>query len=176
MHPLLTEAVKITHDLGEVVFVGAVGLFLQTKATRESQDLDFAVAKEVSVELLDEKRYFLHREKGKEIRYTPRGYKVYIYTRDVSGIPVSTVISTAKSIEVKKGVAIKAASIEVLVVSKFRAAAKRQGADNTDIRTLTYKKYKDIDWNILKLLTRNEIEFQTIKNQMDALYRMRLRF
>lgn len=80
--------------------------------------------------------------------------------------------SYAKSIEVKKGVAIKAASIEVLVVSKFRAAAKRQGADNTDIRTLTYKKYKDIDWNILKLLTRNEIEFQTIKNQMDALYRM----
>ena len=67
MHPLIQEAVKITQDLGDVVFIGAVGIFLQTKATRE-QDLDFAVAKELPAELLDEKRYFVRKVKGKEAR------------------------------------------------------------------------------------------------------------
>ena len=126
MHPLIQEAIRITEDLGDVVFIGAVGIFLQTKATRESQDLDFAVAKELPVELLDEKRYFVRKVKGKEARYTPRGYKIDIYTRDVSGIPIDRVVATAKDIKVRKGVKIKAASVEVLVVSKFRAAAKRK--------------------------------------------------
>lgn len=65
MHPLIQEAIRITEDLGDVIFVGAVGIFLQTKATRESQDLDFAVAKELPAELLDEKRYFVRKVKGK---------------------------------------------------------------------------------------------------------------
>ena len=176
MHPLIQEAVKITQDLGDVVFIGAVGIFLQTKATRESQDLDFAVGKELPAELLDEKRYFVRKVKGKEARYTPRGYKIDIYTRDASGIPIEKVISTAKDIEVRKGMTVKAASIEVLVVSKFRAAAKRKGTDDVDIRTLAQRKYKDIDWDVLKALTESEIEFQRIKDQMDMLHRMQLKF
>lgn len=63
MHPLIQESIKITQDLGDVVFIGAVGIFLQTKTTRESQDLDFATAKELPAELLDEKRYFIRRVK-----------------------------------------------------------------------------------------------------------------
>jgi hypothetical protein len=176
MHPLIQEAIRITEDLGDVVFIGAVGIFLQTKATRESQDLDFAVAKELPAELLDEKRYFVHKVKGKEARYTPRGYKIDIYTRDVSGIPIDRVVATAKDIEVKKGVTIKAASVEVLVVSKFRAAAKRKGTDDVDIRTLVQRKYNAIDWDVLKSLTDSEIEFQRIKGQMEILHRMQLRF
>lgn len=175
MHPLIQEAVKITQDLGDIVFVGAVGIFLQTKATRESQDLDFAVAKELPAELLDEKRYFVRKTKGKEARYTPRGYKIDIYTRDVSGIPVDRVVATAKDIEIRKGATVKAASIEVLVVSKFRAAAKRKGTDDVDIRTLA-RKYREINWEALKNLTESEIEFQRIRGEMDALHRMQLRF
>lgn len=176
MHPLIQESIKITQDLGDVVFIGAVGIFLQTKTTRESQDLDFATAKELPAELLDEKRYFIRRVKGKETRYTPRGYKIDIYTRDVSGIPIDRVVATSKDIEVRKGVTIKTASVEVLVVSKFRAAAKRRGTDDVDIRTLAQRKYKEIDWDVLKSLTESEIEFQRIKGQMDALYRMQLKF
>ena len=71
---------------------------------------------------------------------------------------------------------VKAASIEVLVVSKFRAAAKRKGTDDVDIRTLAQRKYKDIDWDVLKALTESEIEFQRIKDQMDMLHRMQLKF
>jgi hypothetical protein len=176
MHPLIQEAIRITEDLGDVVFIGAVGIFLQTKATRESQDLDFAVAKELPAEMLDEKRYFVRKVKGKEARYSPRGYKIDIYTRDVSGIPIDKVITIAKDIEVRKGVTIKAASVEVLVVSKFRAAAKRKGTDDVDIRTLVQSKYKEVDWDILKSLTDSQIEYQRIRNQMDALHRLRLKF
>lgn len=176
MHPLIQEAARITEDLGDVVFVGAVGVFLQTKATRESQDLDFAVAKGLPAELLDEKHYFVRKAKGKEARYTPRGYKIDIYTRDVSGIPVDRIVATANDIEIRKGVTAKAASVEVLVVSKFRAAAKRKGTDDVDIRALARKKYREIDWSVLESLTESEIEYQRIKSQMDALHRMQLRF
>lgn len=61
-------------------------------------------------------------------------------TRDVSGIPIDRVITAAKDIKVKKCVTAKAASIEVLVVSKFRAAAKRKGTDDVDIRTLAQRR------------------------------------
>jgi len=176
MHPLIQEAIRITEDLGDVVFVGAVGIFLQTKATRESQDLDFAVARELPVELLDEKRYFVREVRGKEARYTPRGYKIDIYTRDLSGIPIDRVVASAKDIEVRKGMTVKAASVEVLVVSKFRAAAKRKGTDDVDIRTLVQRKYKEIDWDVLKSLTDSEIEYQRIRSQMDALHRTQLKF
>jgi hypothetical protein len=176
MHPLIQEAIRITEDLGEVIFVGAVGILLQTKATRESQDLDFAVAKELPAEMLDEKRYFVRKVKGKEARYTPRGYKIDIYTRDVSGIPIDRVVTTAKNIEVRKGVTVKAASVEVLVVSKFRAAAKRKGTDDVDIRTLAQRKYKEIDWDALRSLTESEMEFRRIKDQMDMLHRTQLKF
>lgn len=115
-------------------------------------------------------------EEREEARYTPRGYKIDIYTRDVSGIPIDRVVATAKDIEVRKGVTVKAASVEVLVVSKFRAAAKRKGTDDVDIRTLVQSKYKEIDWDILKSLTDSEIEYQRIRNQMDALHRLRLKF
>lgn len=126
--------------------------------------------------MLDEKRYFVRKVKGKEARYTPRGYKIDIYTLDVSGIPIDRIIATAKDIEVRKGVSIKAASVEVLAVSKFRAAAKRKGTDDVDVCTLVQSKYKEIDWDLLKSPTDSEIKFQRIKGQMDMLHRMQLRF
>jgi hypothetical protein len=176
VHQLIQEAIRITKDLGDVVFIGAVGIFLQTKATRESHDLDFAVAKELSAKILEDKRYFVRMVNGKQARYTPRGYKVDIYTRDVSGIPVDRVVATANDIEVKKGTTVRAASVEVLLVSKFRAAAKRRGTDDVDIRTLAQRKYEEIDWEVLKSLINSETEYQSIKVQVDALYKMDLRF
>lgn len=176
MHPLIQEAIKVSQDLGDVIFIGAVGIFLQTKETRESHDLDFAVAKELSSEFLESKQYLIHRISGKEARYTPRGYKIDIYAKDVSGIPINKVIETAQSIDIKRGIILKSASIEVLVISKFRAAQKRRGTDDADLRTLAQKRYKDIDWNMLEALTDSELEFHRIKDNMNALNRYKLRF
>lgn len=114
--------------------------------------------------------------RGKEARYSPRGYKVDIYTEDVSGIPIEKVIETAQNIEIKRDIILKAAGVEVLVVSKFRAAQKRRGTDDTDLRTLAQKKYRNINWSVLETLTDSEIEFQRIKNDTDALSKSRLRF
>lgn len=57
MHPLIREALDITQDLGPVTFVGAVAVFLHTKNTRESRDLDFAIAKQITREELLDKKY-----------------------------------------------------------------------------------------------------------------------
>ncbi|HKU50443.1 MAG TPA: hypothetical protein VJP79_10865 [Nitrososphaera sp.] len=129
-----------------------------------------------SPEFLDSKHYFVRRAGGKEARFTPRGYKVDIYTEDVSGIPIEKVVQTAKTIEVRKGTVLKAASVEVLVVSKFRAAQKRRGTDDTDLRKLAQKKYKNIEWAVLETLADSDIEFQQIKMTMDALSKSALRF
>ena len=45
-HPLLREAILITKELGDVVFIGAVAILLHIGKgrARESRDLDFAIA------------------------------------------------------------------------------------------------------------------------------------
>lgn len=54
--------------------------------------------------------------------------------------------------------------------------AKRRGTDDVDIRTLAQRKYNEIEWDLVKSLTESEIEYQKIRSQMDALYRMQLKF
>lgn len=175
MHKLIQEAIEITKDLGEVVFVGAVGILLHTKLGRQSYDLDIAVASKIPEEVLQEKKYFVYREK-RNSRYTPRGYKIDIMDRgDVSGILVDIVFETARVIPIS-GVNVRAASLEVLLVSKFRAADKRGGSDEEDIRTLARAKYKEIKWERVKELTRDEVEYQRIKMTMDTLHKKNLRF
>lgn len=174
MHKLIQEAVQITKDLGEVVFVGAVGILLHTKLGRQSHDLDIAVASKIPEELLQEKQYFIYREK-KDSRYTPRGYKIDIMHKEVSDIPVELVIKTAKVISIS-GVDVRAASLEVLLVSKFRAADKRGGSDEEDIRTLARTKYKEIEWDKVKELVKDDVEYQNIKMTMDTLHKKNLRF
>jgi len=52
LNPYIEEAVLITKDLGDVTFVGAVAVFLHTKKSRESKDLDFVVAEQITREHL----------------------------------------------------------------------------------------------------------------------------
>ncbi|MGI0059154.1 MAG: hypothetical protein ACREBJ_05240 [Nitrosotalea sp.] len=98
MNDLVQEALQIVEDLGDVVFIGAVAVMLHTQITRESADLDFAPVRDLTDEFLKEKEYFQFEENGKLVRRTPRGYKIDIFTRDVSGIPLSDVIRTAVDI------------------------------------------------------------------------------
>lgn len=164
MNDLVHEALKIVEDLGDVVFIGAVAVMLHTKINRESADLDFAVAKDLTDEFLDEKEYFQFTENGKLVRRTPRGYKIDIYTQDVSGIPISDVIRTAVVIPIgKKGHILRVASIETLIVAKHRAARLQ---DSDDLRAMASRKFKDIDWNLLETLTNSDVEYNAIQKEM----------
>jgi len=93
---LVREALQITRELDNVVFVGAVAVYLYTKRNRTTRDLDFAVASKITKDELTRKGYHIFQEKGKDIRRSPRGYKVDIFYRDVSEIPVETIFQTAR--------------------------------------------------------------------------------
>ena len=45
MKPLIREAAYITQDFGTATFVGAIAVMLHTNEQRQSQDLDFVVAR-----------------------------------------------------------------------------------------------------------------------------------
>src|SRR5437660_803555 len=96
-HPLLAEAILITKELGDVVFVGAVAVLLHIgrRKARESRDLDFAIAYHISDESLFDKKYIKYPRSGKTEYYSPRGFKLDIYTTDVSHVPISVIVDTA---------------------------------------------------------------------------------
>lgn len=167
MHPLIREALKITEELGPVTFVGAVAVFLHTKNTRESQDLDFVIAKPISREELLDKKYRFVVDNGKEKTYTPRNYKVDIYAdRPLNKIPIKTIIETSKDFVVdKKGNKVNAMGLEALVLAKFRA--NRPAQDYPDLRALAVQKLRDIDWEMLEMLTDKKTEFDDLKSTLE---------
>jgi hypothetical protein len=139
---------------------------LHTKKGRESRDLDFAVAIPLSNQFLEDRGYFVYKEKGKDVRRTPRGFKIDIYSRDLNGIPVETIAKTAVEILVnrKKNWTVKASSLEVLLISKHRAGRNQ---DTYDLKLLAQELFHDINWKTLKSLTRDETEFQAIKTALE---------
>lgn len=143
MKPIIREAIEITNDLGKVTFVGAVAVILQTNEFRQSQDIDFVMADEISNEELLDKKYKIVHENGKEKKYTPRGYKIDIYSsRDLNDIPLQTIMNKAQEIKVdKKGNKVNAMSLETLIVSKFRANREQ---DNEDLNRIAKTRYMDV--------------------------------
>ncbi len=164
MHPLIREALKITEDLGPVTFVGALAVFLHTKNTRESQDLDFVIAKPISKEELLDKGYKFITEHGKEKTYTPRNYKIYVYTdRPLNRISIKTIIDTSKDFKVdNKGSTVHAMGLEALIIAKFRA--NREEQDYPDLRSLAIQRLDDIDWKMMKKIVDDTTEFDDIRN------------
>ncbi len=82
MNPYIEEAVLITKDLGDVTFVGAVAVFLHTKKSRESKDLDFVVADQITREQFLHLKYKFINENGKERIYTPKLMHKIIQKKD----------------------------------------------------------------------------------------------
>lgn len=169
MHPLIREALKITEDLGSVTFVGAVAVFLHSKNTRESQDLDFVMAKPITREELLDKHYRFIVENGKEKTYTPRNYKIDIYSdRPLNGIPIQTIIETSHDFEVdNKGHKVNAMGLEALILAKFRA--NRPSQDYPDLRILAVQRLKQIDWKLLEKLSGSKTEVDTLKTTLEYL-------
>ncbi len=160
LNPYIEEAVLITRDLGDVTFVGAVAIFLHTKKSRESQDLDFVMVEQVNREKLLNLKYRFN-ENGKEKIYTSRNYKIDIYdSRELNDIPLRKIIDTRAIILVdKKGTTVNAICLEGLIVTKHRA---NRDQDHEDLSLISMYCYRNIDWKILKTFTENDLEFRQI--------------
>jgi len=166
MHPLIREAVIITKELGPVTFVGALAVFLHTKNTRESQDLDFAIAKSISREELIKKGYKFISANGKEDTFTPREYKIDIYSdRPLNGISIDTIIDTSQNFPVgTKGDNVNAMGLEALILAKFRAG--RVEVDYPDLRALALQRLNDVNEPILRSLAGNDHEVTEIMSTL----------
>ena len=163
MNPI-EEADKIAEELGDVVFVGAVAVMLHLGTRhRRTQDIDLAMVTKLSNEEMETRGYRKYYEKGKDVIYTPRGIKVGIYTKDVSGIRIETVYNTSVSFGGKNRT-IKVACVEVLLVAKHRAARPQ---DIEDLQNLCKNKGKSINWTLLEEIA-EATEISEIKTVVNA--------
>jgi hypothetical protein len=64
--------------------------------------------------------YRIFQESGKKVIMTGEGVKLDVYTRDISGIPVSVVFETAVEKRVGFG-EVKVMCLEALLIAKMRA-------------------------------------------------------
>ena len=165
MSKIISEAIEIFHDLKDVVVIGAVAVMLHTKKARTSFDVDVAVTGEISDDFLGNLGYI--RIAGKRDSWnTPRGGKVDLFRKDVSGIPVTIVTKSAVELTANSQ-KIKAASIEVLIVSKYRAFnSQNRPGDLNDLHIIARKKFDDIRWDFLRKLTKNDVEYKEIEKVM----------
>jgi len=165
LNPYIEEAVLITQDFGDATFVGAVAVFLHTKKSRESQDLDFVVAEQITREEFLNLEYRFVVENGKEKTYTPRNYKIDVYdSRELNEIPLQRIIDTRATITVdKKGTTVNVICLEGLIVTKHRA---NRDQDHEDLSLIAMYCYRNIDWKILRTFTKNDLEFRQIVENM----------
>ncbi|HKW04665.1 MAG TPA: hypothetical protein VJN71_05140, partial [Nitrososphaerales archaeon] len=63
---LLKEAQKISEELDDVVFIGAIAVQAHTGRGRQTHDIDLALASPMSDEELETRGYFAHVENGKK--------------------------------------------------------------------------------------------------------------
>ena len=151
--------------MGDATFVGAVAVFLHTKKSRESQDLDFVVAEQITREEFLNLNYRFIEENGKEKTYTPRNYKIDVYhSQKLNKISLDKIIETRAIIHVdNKGTIVNAICLEGLIVTKFRA---KRDQDLEDLSILSMYCYKNIDWKFLKTFTNEDVEFEQIAHTM----------
>lgn len=163
MNPLVREAINITQDLGNVIFIGAIAIMLHTKTGRPSVDLDIVLSTKLSDDDLVAKKYIKFADK-RDSWQTPRHFKVDIYRKNVSKIPMKSVIDTSKIIKVGSKNRLRVAGLECLIVAKSRA---KRTQDLDDLRLLAKKEFDQIDWDILESMTTSRSEFETIRATMN---------
>ena len=152
-------AVRVSRDLKEVVFVGAFAVVCHIGPYRRTRDIDLALATPLSDEDLGRLGYRIFQEQGKKVIRTQEGVKLDIYTRDVSGIPVSEVFRTAVVKQVGSD-EIKVMCLEALLIAKMRASRPQ---DIEDVQELCRRLGKSIRWDLVDSLG-TEIELAELKN------------
>ncbi len=137
------EAAKITEELGEVVFIGAVAVnhFARFRATK---DIDLVMASSLNETKLRQLGY-IPRQGSKTSWYTPRGIRADFYTKDVGGIAVGWILRNLVSVRV--GVrSISVICLEGLILAKHRAGRTQ---DIADLQELMKHNGQSIRWNVM---------------------------
>ena len=160
MMPIIKEAVCISKDFGTATFVGAVAVMLHTDEQRQSLDLDFVVAEQITVDEFLDKGYKIDQQGDK--KFTPRGYKIDVYDkRDLNDIPLEYIIKTSAVIKIdKKGTTVNAISLEGLIIAKFRAGRDQ---DIEDLQRLAIRCGPKINWNEISHLAKSDVEYSKIE-------------
>jgi hypothetical protein len=164
---LLDEACSISNDLGRVIFIGAVAIYLHTDGglERRTRDFDCSIAYEVSDKWLESKRYIKNPNTRNEYR-TPRDKKLDIYKGDISRIPFGTIIERPEIFDIEsRKVRVAAVKLEVLILMKMRA---NRSYDREDLILLCREKNKMIDLNYLRNIA-SEIEFKELEMIIETL-------
>ncbi|MGP8057930.1 MAG: nucleotidyltransferase [Nitrososphaerales archaeon] len=169
---LESEAIQLTKDLGEVVFVGAFAVIAHIGGYRQTRDLDLAVATPISEVELERLGYPTRQEGRNRITRTPGGVKIDIYTRDVGGIPIEDIFRTAADVPLRKG-RIRVMGLEALLLAKLQASRPQ---DIEDIRQIVRVRAGKIDWEVVRLLASDEVESANLKNIVAAISGARVRF
>jgi hypothetical protein len=170
---LFDEAAAITVDLDDVTFIGAIAVFMHTKQGRESRDLDFSIAYDITDEQLREKGYIKHGN-GRNGYTSPRNIIVDIYRNDpINRIPIKTITDTATEFPSKRRrpKMVKAVNLEVLIIMKFRSRGSKHAHD---LHLLALTKYGEIRWKDLENIISDESEFKQIKATIEALHKIPL--
>ena len=146
------EAIKISDELGRVVFVGAFAVNHYSKY-RTTRDIDLAIAAPLNEQKLTRLGYTKWQgSKGSWL--TPRGIKVDFYTRDVEAIPVPWILKNAVQLRLGEK-EIKVICLEGLILAKHRAG---RTADVADLRHLMIHRGGTIVWDLMaKVATDYEI-------------------
>jgi len=158
------EAIRITDELGAVVFVGALAVNHYSDY-RTTRDIDLAITAPLNEPKLIGLGYVRWQE-SRTSWVTPRGVKVDFYTRDVGRIPVTWIME--KAVRVKFGKKqIKVICLEGLVLAKHRAGRTTDVADLTQLLT---HRGGTIRWDLMAEIA-EEYEIVELKQISKALAR-----
>ena len=144
------EAVKITDELGRVVFIGALAVNHYSNY-RTTKDIDLAIASPLDKQKLVRLGYTRWSESKGTSWLSPRGMKVDFYTRDVGGIPVTWILDHAVQVKLGKNKEIRVICLEGLILAKHRAG---RTTDIADLRRLLTHRGESIDWNLMAEIAR----------------------
>lgn len=156
-------AVRVSRDLKRVVFVGAFAVICHTGPYRRTRDIDLALATPLNDEEFERLGYRIFREGGKKVIRTREGVKLDVYTRDVSGIPVSVIFETAVAKRAGSD-EVKVMCLEALLIAKMRASRPQ---DVEDVQTLCRRLGKTIRWEVVDRLA-TPMESADLKNVVSA--------
>jgi predicted nucleotidyltransferase len=156
-------AVRVSRDLKDAVFVGAFAVVCHVGPYRRTRDIDLALTTPMSDEAFEELGYRIFEENGKKVIRTREGVKLDVYTRDVSGIPVSDVFKTAVVKRVGSG-EIRVICLEALLIAKMRASRPQ---DIEDVQILCRRLGKTMRWNVLDAVA-TSVESAELKNVVSA--------
>jgi len=139
------EAIKITDELGRVVFVGALAVNHYSNY-RTTKDIDLAIAAPLDEQKLVRLGYTRWSESKGGSWLSPRGIKVDFYTRDVGRIPVTWILDHAVQVKLGKKKEIRVICLEGLILAKHRAG---RTTDIADLRQLLTHRGGNIDWSLM---------------------------